>query len=189
LAHKNTDLGWVAASMIGYDKDGQELLDQELVIARAVSGNIEVCRIGHHRSDEDQFDYWGEPHAVISPSGTRVLFGSDWSGQEDGASVDSYVVELPAHTILISTKDKVADQGWHKLYPNPVKESLTIAFKNIDHREINVHIYSATGETILTESVKSNQLVLDTKELMPGIYFYQLSNPYSRSVYGKFIKH
>ena len=97
LAHQNTDDGWLAASMIGYDRDGRELLDQELVIARANRGNIEVYRIGHHRSDEEEFDYYGEPHAVISPTGTRVLFGSDWSGAEDGGSVDSYVVELPAY--------------------------------------------------------------------------------------------
>ena len=96
LAHKNTQGGWVAASMVGYDEDGQALLDQELVIARAEPGSVKVCRIGHHRSDERQFDYWGEPHATISPTGTRVLFGSDWSGPEDGRSVDSYVVELPS---------------------------------------------------------------------------------------------
>lgn len=94
VSHKNP--GWIAASMMGYDQDGQSLLDQELVIARVEKGNVEVYRIGHHRADEDEFDYWGEPHAVISPTGTRVLFGSDWSGSDDGKSVDSYVVELPS---------------------------------------------------------------------------------------------
>lgn len=94
VAHKNP--GWIAASMIGFEEDGQELLDQELVVARVEKGNVDVYRIGHHRADENEFDYWGEPHAVISPTGTRVLFGSDWSGEDDGKSVDSYVVELPA---------------------------------------------------------------------------------------------
>ncbi len=94
VSHKNP--GWIAASMMGFEKDGQKLLDQELVLARVEKGNVEVYRIGHHRADEDEFDYWGEPHAVISPTGTRVLFGSDWSGADDGKSVDSYVVELPA---------------------------------------------------------------------------------------------
>lgn len=84
--------------MIGYQEDGQELLDQELVLVHVKDrDNVDVYRIGHHRADENEFDYWGEPHAVISPSGTRVLFGSDWSGAEDGQSVDSYVVELPAY--------------------------------------------------------------------------------------------
>jgi len=95
VAHKNP--GWIAASMIGFEGDGKALLDQELVIARVEPGNVEVYRIGHHRADEKEFDYWGEPHAVISPTGTRVLFGSDWSGSEDGTSVDSYVVELPSY--------------------------------------------------------------------------------------------
>lgn len=93
VAHKNP--GWIAASMVGYEEDGKKLLDQELVIARVEKGNTKVYRIGHHRADEKEFDYWGEPHAVISPTGTRVLFGSDWSGVDDGKSVDSYVVELP----------------------------------------------------------------------------------------------
>ena len=94
VAHKNP--GWIAASMVGFEEDGQSLLDQELVIARVEKGNVEVYRIGHHRADENEFPYWGEPHAVISPTGTRVLFGSDWSGDDDGKSVDSYVVELPS---------------------------------------------------------------------------------------------
>ncbi|TMM58232.1 hypothetical protein FEE95_02045 [Maribacter algarum] len=93
VAHKSP--GWIAASMVGNDEDGQSLLDQELIIARVEKGNVEVYRIGHHRADENEFDYWGEPHAVISPTGTRVLFGSDWSGSQDGKSVDAYVVELP----------------------------------------------------------------------------------------------
>lgn len=98
VSHKNP--GWIAASMIGFEEDGQKLLDQELVLARVEKGNVEVYRIGHHRADEREFDYWGEPHAVISPTGTRVLFGSDWSGSDDGKSVDSYVVELPAFQVL-----------------------------------------------------------------------------------------
>ncbi len=93
VAHKNP--GWIAASFVGFEKDGQKLLDQELIVARVQKGDIKIYRIGHHRADVDEFGYWGEPHAVISPSGTRVLFGSDWSGTEDGKSVDSYVVELP----------------------------------------------------------------------------------------------
>ena len=95
VAHKNP--GWIAASMMGFQLDGQTLLDQELVIARVEPENIQVYRIGHHRSDSDEFGYWGEPHAVISPTGTRVLFGSDWSGSDDGKSVESYVVELPSY--------------------------------------------------------------------------------------------
>jgi len=83
--------GWVFVSIIG-DVRGTHLLDQELLLANTNPGG-EVCRIGHHRSQEAQ-DYWGEPYVSGSPSGTRALFGSDWGG---GPSVDTYVVELPSY--------------------------------------------------------------------------------------------
>lgn len=81
---------WLAVSSIG-EVDGSD-----------------VYRVGHHRTDEEDFpnavedvyeaDYWAEPHVVISPTATRLLFASDWSEPEDGKSIDSYVVELPAYS-------------------------------------------------------------------------------------------
>ena len=105
LAHKNTEGGWLAASIAGFDQDGQSLLDQEIVIAKAEQGDIKVCRIAHHRGDRDEFDPWGAPRATISPSGTRVLFASDWSGVDDGQSVECYVVELPTYGSLLAQSD------------------------------------------------------------------------------------
>ena len=97
LAHKNTEGGWVAVSSIGYQEDGVAILDQELFIAKVDEFEGNVYRVAHHRSDENEINYWGEPHVTISPTGTRLLFGSDWSGSEDGVSVDSYVAELAAY--------------------------------------------------------------------------------------------
>jgi hypothetical protein len=83
--------GWVAASIVG-DPSGANALYQEIVLANTDTAT--VCRIGHHRSfaGEGAWGYWAEPHNVLSPSGTRVLFGSDWG---NGSSVDTYAVELP----------------------------------------------------------------------------------------------
>ncbi|HBA34039.1 MAG TPA: hypothetical protein DCZ12_07900 [Gammaproteobacteria bacterium] len=88
--------GWVAVSMVGKGK-GDRLLDNELLLVNANPGEEEVCRIGHHRSmgREGPRKYWAEPHVVISPTATRVLFASDWGG---GESVDTYVVELPSYS-------------------------------------------------------------------------------------------
>jgi hypothetical protein len=86
--------GWAAVSVVG-KTSGKGVLDQELLLANTQPGG-KVCRIGHHRSwaDNGKFGYWAEPHPVISPSGTRVLFASDWG---NGKSVDAYVVELPSY--------------------------------------------------------------------------------------------
>ena len=95
LAHA-AEPGWLAVSMIG-EPDGAGLFDQELLLVRArKSGAPEVYRVGHHRSDESPVDYWGEPHVTLSPTGTRLLFGSDWGATGASATLQSYVVELPA---------------------------------------------------------------------------------------------
>ena len=81
--------GWAAVSIVG-DPAAQNLLDQELLLANTDTST--VCRIGHHRSwagviDGAKWGYWSEPHNVLSPSGTRVLFGSDMMSET--SSMDS----------------------------------------------------------------------------------------------------
>lgn len=88
--------GWAVVSTFG-KTSGAGLLDEEILIANTVNGA--VCRVGRHRSwgkdnTKLQEPYWSEPHAVPSPSGTRIAFASDWS---NGTTVDSYVLELPSY--------------------------------------------------------------------------------------------
>ena len=88
--------GWVFVSVVG-DTSGAGVLDQALLLANTNLGSTVVCRIGHHRSwgDDGPNAYWAEPHVTGSPTGTRAVFGSDWGG---GATVDTYVVELPSYS-------------------------------------------------------------------------------------------
>jgi hypothetical protein len=88
--------GWVFVSIVG-NPSGAGVLDNELVLADTNTGR--VCRAAHHRSWGKnntmlRNSYWAEPHVVISPSGTRALFASDWG---NGATVDTYVLELPSY--------------------------------------------------------------------------------------------
>jgi uncharacterized repeat protein (TIGR01451 family) len=87
--------GWVALSVVG-NPAGPNLLDSEIVLADTNPGG-KVCRVAHHRSwgGDGSVGYWAEPHAVPSPSGTRILFGSDWG---NSGTVDAFVVELPAYS-------------------------------------------------------------------------------------------
>jgi hypothetical protein len=95
VAHKRP--GWVAVSSVGR-LSGENTLDQELYLANTNPKSEIVCRVAHHRSwgKEGPHGYWAEPHVVVSPTGTRLLFGSDWGG---GNSVDTYVVELPRYSL------------------------------------------------------------------------------------------
>jgi hypothetical protein len=90
---RNGSPGWFAVSVVGQPPDPCVPCG-ELLLANADTG--EVCRVAHHRSYAGwgRWGYWAEPHVVLSPSGTRLLFGSDWG---DGPTVNTYVVELPAY--------------------------------------------------------------------------------------------
>jgi len=187
LAHKNSESGWVAASMMGYDKDGQELLDQELVIAKAEQGNIKVCRIGHHRSDEDEYNYWGEPHAVLSPSGTRVLFASDWSGIEDGESIDCYVVELPAFSNPVSVRD-LKMKNSYRVSPNPVRNNLTIRIENSHSEKMFIELYNSQGKKVSAHTISSNIFQTDVGNYNSGMYYFKIYDFNSVRTTGKFIK-
>jgi len=106
LAHLRPQ--WIALSSIGQPQefetrnDGDVLppLTSEIYLVNTDPDNGKVCRVGHHRShgkratNPSYAPYFGEPHVSISPSGTRLLFGSDW---HDSGAVDSYVIELPAY--------------------------------------------------------------------------------------------
>lgn len=85
LAYKRK--GWVAISIVG-EAPGAGVLDQELLIVELATGK--AYRLAHHRSTGAFDDYWSEPHVNLSPSGTRLVYASDWGGQ----SVDTYVVDL-----------------------------------------------------------------------------------------------
>lgn len=100
--------GWVAMSSVGYgsfeffsNKRKAPALFSEVYLVNTDPDNEVVCRLAHHRSfgkDAERAsyqEYFGEPHATISPSGTRIVFGSDWY---DSGSVDTYVIELPGYT-------------------------------------------------------------------------------------------
>jgi hypothetical protein len=89
--------GWMVVSTFG-DTSGKGLLDLEITVADTTTGK--VCRVGRHRSWGKSNTtlaepYWAEAHAVPSPSGTRILFASDWG---NGPTVDAYVLELPSYT-------------------------------------------------------------------------------------------
>lgn len=100
--------GWVAMSSIGREKQFEYFSNKrkapallsEVYLANTDPDNSVTCRLAHHRSfgkmakQGDYPAYFGEPHATISPSGTRIVFGSDWY---DSGSVDSYVIELPGY--------------------------------------------------------------------------------------------
>lgn len=71
--------GVVLASIVGQAPLGQRPLENELVV---VDGE-RTCRLAHHRSTV-------RTHATLSPTGTRIVFASDWFGT---GPLQTYVLE------------------------------------------------------------------------------------------------
>lgn len=115
--------GWVGMAMIGCPSgtngncqgpnpvavgSPKTYLDQEVLIANVDTGG--VYRVAHHRStgnygNASQSNYWAQPNVTMSPSGTRILFQSDWGAGDPSkpvidpnAMIDTYVIELPAYS-------------------------------------------------------------------------------------------
>ena len=98
--------GWVTMTSVGYGQfdyfsNGQAapVLFSELSLTEADPDNPTTCRLAHIRTTGNsatraagyRSGYFGEPHPVMSPSGSRILFNSDWY---DSGSVDTYAVNL-----------------------------------------------------------------------------------------------
>ena len=103
-----------------------------------------------------------------------MLFASDWSGTEDGQSVDCYVVELPVfnETTDLSEKDHEIE---HKLYPNPLVKQSTLTFINLNQEEFTFELYNSKGELMkVINNITYDTVIIDKGNLCSGIYFYQL---------------
>ena len=98
--------GWVAGNSTGNPSSSAGYLpttttfDQEIFLANVETGAY--CRVAHHRAlgkaVNTVLGYFAQPQTTFSPSGTRIVFNSDW-GVGSGAipSVqETYVVELPS---------------------------------------------------------------------------------------------
>ncbi|MCB1755866.1 MAG: hypothetical protein KDJ38_10110, partial [Gammaproteobacteria bacterium] len=111
--------GWVVMSTIGYgnykyfsNNRPAPVLFSEISLTYADEDEPKTCRLAHTRTYAKDAEntsgygpgYFGEPHPVLSPSGTRILFASDWY---DSGSVDTYVIDLrvPASDVASGGED------------------------------------------------------------------------------------
>ena len=89
--------GWALVSTYngGHPTDYTWMDDQ--VFAVELKRNGRVVRLAHTRSlyneDEEQ-DYWAEPHASVNRDFTRVVFTTNW-GRSGTGQIEMFLIELP----------------------------------------------------------------------------------------------
>ena len=67
-----------------------------------------------------------------------------------------------------------------KLYPNPVKDNLTVEFTGVSDGNVKVNFYNLSGQKVMNignPSVKGlNTFKLNTNKLIPGFYILEITN-------------
>ncbi len=88
--------GWVLVSTYNGAQPAATWMDDQ-VFALELKEAGRVVRIAHSHSivDEDQeHDYWAEPHATVNQDFTRILFTSNW-GRSGTGEIETYLIQLP----------------------------------------------------------------------------------------------
>jgi hypothetical protein len=89
--------GWAVVSTHDDDPVSHTWMDDQVFVVELKPGG-RVVRLAHTHSvvnDEEELDYWAEPHASTNPDLTRVLFSTNW-GRSGSGMVEMYLIELPA---------------------------------------------------------------------------------------------
>jgi hypothetical protein len=88
--------GWAVVSTHDDDPGSYTWMDDQVFLVELAAGG-RVVRLAHTHSvvnDEEELDYWAEPHASTNPDLTRIVFGSNW-GRSGTGEVEMYMIELP----------------------------------------------------------------------------------------------
>jgi hypothetical protein len=88
--------GWAVVSTHDDDPSTYTWMDDQ-VLAIELQPRGRVVHLAHTHSvvdDEQEMDYWAEPHASVNSDLTRILFSTNW-GRSGSGQVEMFMLELP----------------------------------------------------------------------------------------------
>ncbi len=88
--------GWALVSTHDGDPDAYTWMDDQVFAVELEPGG-RVVRLAHTHSlvdEEEEHDYWAEPHASVNQDFTRVVFTSNW-GRAGTEEVEMFLIDLP----------------------------------------------------------------------------------------------
>ena len=88
--------GWAVISTYDDEAETYTWMDDEVFAVELKPGG-RVVRLAHthsRRDEEQELDYWAEPHASTNPDLTRIVFSTNWGRTGTGA-VEMYMIALP----------------------------------------------------------------------------------------------
>jgi Secretion system C-terminal sorting domain len=103
----------------------------------------------------------------LSKSNTKIVIFLDIAKAATTAAGDTFLIDNLVFGSLASLGTNKFETSNVKMYPNPVKNTLTIEANSEIQR---VSVYNILGQEVLKASPKSNSATLQTNELQKGVY-------------------
>jgi hypothetical protein len=142
--------------------------------------------------------YGGDAHyklfgLVPCNDGGCLMFGTRYGVENGPNERDIYIRKVVRDEVNIITNiTQVADPPLtREAYPNPVREIIHIPVKaTLKQGNFKLQIFDNSGRKIFDKHFNGsgNQLDVNVSTLIPGIYFYSVSNGMEFKTNGKFIK-
>jgi len=99
-------------------------------------------------------------------------------------------VSLTPMSCSSTSTQNISMLSWLNIYPNPVTDFARIEFQNPLNENCTVNLYNVHGQTVLTvPDIRTGNVEIDCKEIIPGMYFLQISTSKQIVTIGKLIKH
>lgn len=106
---------------------------------------------------------------------------SSWPQFKQVAIVDEVLFASPSYQglwhrddLLVGDKEiKEVESESLLIYPNPVKNSVTIDFSNSLSKRTQLNIYDVNGKLVIQRTIHSSKVRLNLSDLKPGFYYLQ----------------
>ncbi len=141
---------------------GGEMLDDFFVARFLANGSIDNSFDTNGIATVDFLGWGDQGYALAIQSDNKILLGGNI---HNGSNRDFALVRFNAS---LSNIDKTVKDGHFNIYPNPVKDILTIENTH-SGKDIGFEIISHSGQVIYKE-VFHTQTVISTRLFAPGLY-------------------
>jgi hypothetical protein len=156
--------GWAISSFSHRGPSNWEPYYNEIAAIKLDGSRVE--RICHIRGLYKTYDNEAQP--CPSPSGSRIIFASDW--ESDSLPIQGYVADF--RDLIIAGEEKISEGSDEiSIYPNPASDYIMIPYKyiNCDYRIISVN-----GQLVGQGKINEDQI--DISALSMGLYIIELVN-------------
>jgi glucose/arabinose dehydrogenase len=123
-------------------------------------------------SDSLTDKYWARPVGVAADHQGRIFMTSD--------ETNRFVLMIYPDTKNGIIEEKDIEQT--EIYPNPFQDYVTISYRVIRCSNLVLSVYDISGKLVESIDLEAshtglNKYELDTKDYLPGIYYYKLQSP------------